>query len=60
MSWTISVCLTCGREAKWPFCEHRRTDGEPWSTYVRTVASAADSRWLRAEMAQRQASGDGL
>jgi hypothetical protein len=20
--WIIDVCKTCGREAKWPFCEH--------------------------------------
>jgi hypothetical protein len=21
--WTIDVCLTCGQQAKWPFCAHK-------------------------------------
>ena len=21
--WIIEICRTCGRQAKWPFCEHR-------------------------------------
>ena len=23
--WVIDVCATCGRQAIWPFCEHRDT-----------------------------------
>jgi hypothetical protein len=35
-TWTIDVCRTCGKQAKWPFCEHRKTTsaGQPWYTVV--------------------------
>jgi len=25
--WTIEVCRTCHRLARWPFCEHREDNG---------------------------------
>jgi hypothetical protein len=27
--WTIDVCVSCGRQAKWPFCEHRPAPNDP-------------------------------
>jgi hypothetical protein len=30
-AWTIDVCRTCGRQAIWPFCEHR---GAGWCVPV--------------------------
>lgn len=30
--WTIDVCLTCDREAKWPFCEHKPEGYQPPGT----------------------------
>lgn len=40
-AWIIDVCKTCGREATWPFCEHRpepfaftAADDDSWYTQV--------------------------
>jgi hypothetical protein len=38
--WIIDVCIECQREAKWPFCEHRRVDG-PWTVAVAVKPTAA-------------------
>lgn len=33
-TWVIDVCLTCGKKAQWPFCEHREDNGSWYETIV--------------------------
>lgn len=58
LRWTIDVCRCCGREAKFPFCEHKPTaimppaDAQPWCMPITVKAvSAGDERRLRESMA---------
>lgn len=51
--WTIEVCRTCGRVARWPFCAHRdeaQIDGKPWCESV-VVRPTTQRGW---ELAQLQ------
>jgi hypothetical protein len=54
--YIIDVCMTCGRIAKWPFCEHRPeyriSDERPWTMPVQVNLSAGDRRRLAEAMAR--------
>lgn len=44
--YTIDVCATCGRHAKWPFCAHRSLT-ESWTrTIVVRPVFKADRDWV--------------
>lgn len=52
--YVLDVCATCGRIAKWPFCEHRPggfvTDHKPWTITVSARLTKASVRRLRESM----------
>lgn len=55
LQWAIEVCLTCGRQAKWPFCEHRpegyKPTEKPWCMTISVRPTAASAAQLRRAMA---------
>lgn len=55
--WIIDVCCTCGRIARWPFCEHRPIgyvpdQAAPWCTAIVVAPTTKRGRELAA--CQRQ------
>lgn len=49
--WIIEVCLTCGRLARWPFCEHKpqrfEANPKPWCVSIAVKPTAAGATVLR-------------
>lgn len=48
-SYTLDVCLTCGRRAQWPFCAHR-SEAERWTYALIVRPTDAERRRLLESM----------
>jgi hypothetical protein len=42
--WALPVCRTCGRQAVWPFCEHR--DGSDWYVTITVTGKVPANKRL--------------